>query len=214
MPVLDKLNHYFTLKPSSVGNPSMYLGAKLKLTQMSNGVYVWGMSPSKYIKEAVSNWEKHLKLNYDSQYVLPTQAAANPFVMGYEPELDETPALDPDRALYFQSIISVMRWMCKIGCIDIATEVLLLSLHLAYPLEGHLNAALHVMGCLWLKYNAQLIFDPTYPHIDDSTFQHHNWEEFYGDIQEAIPTNAPPPLRKEVDLRMMVDSNHAGDKST
>jgi hypothetical protein len=113
MPVLDKLDKYFTLKPSSVGNPSMYLGAKLKLMQMSNGVYVWGMSPAKYIKEAVSNCEKHLKTNYDSRYVLLTQAA-NPFVMGYEPELDETPALDPDRASYFQSIIEVMRWMCAI----------------------------------------------------------------------------------------------------
>jgi hypothetical protein len=100
MPVLDKLDKYFTLKPSSVGNPSMYLGAKLKLTQMSNGVYVWGMSPMKYIKEAVSNCEKHLKTNYDGWYVIPTQAA-NPFVMRYEPEIDETPALNLDQASYF-----------------------------------------------------------------------------------------------------------------
>ncbi len=108
MPVLDKLDKYFTLKSSSVGNPSMYLGAKLKLTQMSNGVYAWGMSPAKYIKEAVSNCEKHLKMNNDGRYVLPTQAA-NPYVMGYEPEIDETPVLDPDRASYFQSIIGVMQ---------------------------------------------------------------------------------------------------------
>ncbi len=134
--------------------------------------------------------------------------------MGYEPELDETSALDPDRASYFQSIIGMMQWMCEIRCIDIATEVLLLSSHLAYPREGHLDAALHVMGYLRLKYNSRLIFDPTYPHIDDSTFQHHNWEEFYGDVQEAIPTNAPLPLRKEVVLRMMVDSDHAWEKST
>jgi hypothetical protein len=85
----------------------MYLGAKLKLTQMSNGVWAWGMSPSKYIKEAASNCKKHLKLNYDGRYILPTQAA-NPFVMGYEPKLDESLALDPDQALYFQSIIGMM----------------------------------------------------------------------------------------------------------
>ncbi len=48
----------------------MSLGAKLKLMQMSNGVYVWGMSPAKYIKEAVSNCKKHLKPNYDGRYVL------------------------------------------------------------------------------------------------------------------------------------------------
>jgi hypothetical protein len=153
MPVLDKLDKYFTLKPSSVGNPSMYLGAKLKLMQMSNGVYVWGMSPTKYIKEAVSNCEKHLKTNYIGRYAMPTQAA-NPFVMGYESEIDEAPALDPDQASYFQSLIRVMRWMCKIRHIDIATEVLLLSLHLAYPREGHLDAALHVIGYLRLKYNS------------------------------------------------------------
>ncbi len=76
MPVLDKIDKYFTLKPSSVGNPSMYLGAKLKLTQMSNGVYAWGMSPAKYIKEAVSNCEKHLKTNYDGGYALLTQAVS------------------------------------------------------------------------------------------------------------------------------------------
>jgi hypothetical protein len=104
--------------------------------------------------------------------------------------------------------------MCKIGCIDIATEVLLLSSHIVYLQEGHLDTALHVMGYLKLKYNSQLIFDPTYPHIDDSTFQHQDWEEFYGDIQEAITTNALPPLRKKVDLHMMVDSNPAGDKLT
>jgi hypothetical protein len=108
MPVLDKLDKYFTLKLTSVGYPSMYLVAELKLTQMNNGVLAWGMSLSKYIKEAVSKCEKHLKLNYDGRYALPTKAA-NPFVMEYEPELNETPALEPDRALYYQSIIGVMQ---------------------------------------------------------------------------------------------------------
>jgi hypothetical protein len=31
---------------------------------------------------------------------------------------------------------------------------------------------------------------------------------------EAIPTDMPKPLGKEVDIRMMVDSDHAGDKQT
>ncbi len=36
--------------------------------------------------------------------------------------------------------------------------------------------------------------------------------EFYGDVEEAIPPDMPPPLGKDVDLRMMVDSDHAGEK--
>ena len=38
------------------------------------------------------------------------------------------------------------------------------------------------------------------------------WEEFYGDVAEAMPADMPTPLGKGVDLRMMVNSNHAGDK--
>jgi hypothetical protein len=33
-------------------------------------------------------------------------------------------------------------------------------------------------------------------------------------VEEAIPPNMPPPLSKGVDLLMMVDSNHAGEKRT
>ena len=36
--------------------------------------------------------------------------------------------------------------MVELGCIDIVTEISLLSSHLAYPCVGHLEVALHVMG--------------------------------------------------------------------
>ncbi len=38
--------------------------------------------------------------------------------------------------------------------------------------------------------------------------------EFYGDVEEAIPVDMPEPLGKDVDIRMMCDSDHAGDKRT
>ncbi len=33
-------------------------------------------------------------------------------------------------------------------------------------------------------------------------------------MEEAIPPNMPPPLGKDIDLHMMVDSDHAGEKRT
>jgi hypothetical protein len=36
----------------------------------------------------------------------------------------------------------------------------------------------------------------------------------YGDIKEMIPPGAPVPRGKEVDLRLFVDSDHAGEKIT
>jgi hypothetical protein len=44
-------------------------------------------------------------------------------------------------------------------------------------------------------------------------FPTYDWTEFYGDVKEAIPVDMPDPLGKDVDLRLFVDSDHAGDKT-
>ena len=60
MTILDKINRYLPLKPSSVGDPDIYLGAKLRRTRLKNGVWARGLSPSKYAAQAIKNCEKHL----------------------------------------------------------------------------------------------------------------------------------------------------------
>ena len=87
--------------------------------------------------------------------------------------------------------------MIELGRIDIATKISLLSSHLAYPREGHLEAALHVMGYLKQKHNSRLIFDLSYPKNDMSSFPTYDWTEFYSDEQEAIMYDMPEPLGKE-----------------
>ena len=59
-----------------------------------------------------------------------------------------------------------------------------------------------------------MVFDPTYPSIDKTNFQEHEWKRLYGDVKEAIPSNCPKPLGREVDLRMFVESDHATDETT
>ena len=59
------------------------------------------------------------------------------------------------------------------------------------------------------------MLDPSYAGIDYDKFNvHANWHAFYGDVEEVLPPNAPEPLGKEVELRIFVDSDHAGDKAT
>ncbi len=145
------------------------------------------------------------------RYSIPARAD-NQFPVDYDPFTDLSDLLDPDCFSFYQHLIGVMRWMVELGCIDIATEVSTLSSYLACPREGHLDNALHVMGYLQLKHNSRLIFDPTYPDIDQTAFPSFDWTEVYGNTEEAIPPDMPPPLGKDVDLRMMVDSDHAGDK--
>jgi hypothetical protein len=45
-------------------------------------------------------------------------------------------------------------------------------------------------------------------------FSQYNWTEFYGNVEEAIPVDMPEPLGKDLDICMMCDSDHAGDKRT
>ena len=59
--------------------------------------------------------------------------AEYPFKMGYDPELDTSPELDPDAAFYFLTIIGVLRWIMELGRNVIMTKVSLLLSHVALP---------------------------------------------------------------------------------
>ena len=213
--VLQMIDKYFLLKPSSIGEPDIYLGAKLKKMQLENGVWAWASSPARYVKEAVKNVEKYLEDLNDARWKLPTRKEiANPFPMDYAPEMDVTPVLEPDLASWYQSLLGMLRWMVELGRVDIMTEASMMASHMAMPREGHLDTVLHMFAFLRQKYNSRLAFDPTYPTIDMNDFKDCDWKEFYGDVKEAIPSNAPKPRGKEVDLRGYGDSDHAGEKLT
>ncbi len=152
MTVLNLINGYMPLKPSLVGDPDIYLGAKLKMTQLDNGIWAWGLSPSKYVAQAVKSCAKHLTVKLNNHFCLPMQAD-NPFPYYYCPELDLSDPLDPECSSFYQPLIGVMRWMVELGYIDIATEVSLLSSHLAYPCKGYLETALYMMSYLSHKHN-------------------------------------------------------------
>jgi hypothetical protein len=159
MSVLNLINGYLPLKPSLVCDPDIYLGAKLKMTRLENGIWAWGLSPSKYVTQAVKNCAKHLTDKLNNCLCLP-QRADNPFPYDYWLELDLSDTLDPECSSFYQHLIGVMRWMVELGHIDIATEVSLQSSHLAYPRKGHLETALHIMSYLSQKHNTRLTFDP------------------------------------------------------
>ena len=59
-----------------------------------------------------------------------------------------------------------------------------------------------------------MVLNPTYKTPDLSMFQEHDWYDFYGDVKEAIPPNAPDTRGNEVDLIIFVDSDHTRDKLT
>jgi hypothetical protein len=209
---LAKLDEYFKMKEGSIQVPTFYLGAKLKKTVIPNGVIAWGMSSSKYVQAAVQNVKEYLVALTGYRKLLKIDPA--PFAGGYKPELDESPELDPVKANFYQSQIGILRWCVELGRIDIITEVSMLSTYLCMPREGHLDAVFHVFAYLALYHNSRVVFDPNYPSVDMGAFIKTDCKSMYGDVKGIIPPDAPAPRGKEADLRLFVDSDHAGEQFT
>jgi hypothetical protein len=99
--MLKELDHYFKMKAGSIGDPDIYLGAKLRKTTLPNSVQAWGVSSSKYVHEAVRNTEEYLAKNFDGRKLL--KRAPTLFENDYSAEMDITPELNASQATYFQS---------------------------------------------------------------------------------------------------------------
>ena len=209
---LTELDNCFAMKIGSIRDPDIYLGAKLRAVELTNGVKAWSMSPVKYVKEAVENVKEYLDKHFHGRRL--AKRATAPWPLGYNAELDATPELSRDMASYYQLQVGILHWAVELGRVDIMTEVLTLASQMAMPREGHLEAIFHVFAFLNIKHNSRLILDPTYPVIPQNIFQTHEWTNFYSNINEEIPPDTPESRGKEVDLQMYIDSDHAGDPKT
>ena len=79
-----------------IGDPDMYLGAKLRKIRLPNSVEVWALSPAEYVVEAARNVELYINVNFDGRK-LPKGTSA-PFLNEYAPELDVSPELGHKKA--------------------------------------------------------------------------------------------------------------------
>ena len=55
------LESKYTVKPSSIGEPKVYIGSNVRRLLYGDGSYAWTMSSDLYVKEAISNVKKRLK---------------------------------------------------------------------------------------------------------------------------------------------------------
>lgn len=209
-----ELGQYFELKEESIGPPKIYLGGHCRKVQLENGVTAWAFGSSQYVRAAVKNVKDYL--NKQSMYNLPTNAKT-PMRTSYRPELDISPELDPALALYYMSLIGILRWICELGRVDICLEVSMMSSHMAMPREGHLEQVLHIFAYLDQHHNAELVFDPSDPVVDTAKFERRDWASSEFDHvqgKEELPLNAPPPRGLGFVQRAKVDADHAGDTVT
>ena len=206
---LGALKMTFTLKDNKIEEPEMYLGAQLGKIDV-DGVSCWTMSAEKYVTAAVKNVEealatKGLRLPSKCYTPLPTD---------YKPELETSPELKVDGVQYYQELIGILRWAVELGRVDILLETSLMSTYLAMPRSGHLEHVYRMFGFLKLYPKRKLTFDPQHPKISDRMFTRYDWQDFYRDVSEAIPTDMPPPRGHSISTHCFVDASHGSDRVT
>jgi hypothetical protein len=81
-------------------------------------------------------WNQIL-ISPDNAY--PPDACLTLTTSNYQPKIDVSGELKITGICYFQELSGILRWAVKLGRINIATKVSLLSSHLALPREGHLQ---------------------------------------------------------------------------
>ena len=209
----EEIGRYFELKEESVGPPSIYLGGKVRKVVLENGAEAWAFSSSQYVQAAVRNVEDHLVKGENKKWTLPSKADT-PMKTSYRAELDVSPELTPSDASYYQSLIGVLRWIVELGRVDICLEVSVLSSHLALPREGHMQQVLQVFAYLKKFHNAELVYDPSDPIVNEADFERKDWtaSEFgHIDGKEELPPNMPEPRGMGFVVRAKVDADHASD---
>lgn len=144
---------------------------------------------------------------------LPSRCST-PLPSAYRPELDTTPLLADEAINYFQSQISILRWAIELGRIDIYVDVARLSHYLVNPRQGHLQAIYHIYAFLKRHERCTMVFDDNVIQYTSADFPEFDWYDFYGDVQEAIPPNAPEPRGNPMQMTVFVDANHAGNLVT
>ena len=220
--IMEAIGQVYKLKEDKetgkcYGPPDIYLGSKIgKHRDDETGKEYWTMSGDKYVANLVADVKK--KLEQAGRSLNAKQKS--PFTIGYRPEMDTTPELGDDQVNYFQEIIGCLRWAIELGRADIALEVSLLSRHLALPRRGHLEEALNVVAYLdKAKYSKLAMRPEPQEYLDDERLTNRftknaEWFEFYGDVKEDVPSDAPVPLGRPVEINAWVDADHAGDRLT
>ena len=145
------------LREESIGPPSNYLGGKLQDATLNNGIKAWEFGSCQYVRSAVKNFKEHILAKGEKlSYKAPT-----PLSSEYCPEIDTSPKMYENDAMYYHSLIGVLCWIVELGPANIYVEVSMMSSHLALSRVGYLKELFHIFVYLKAHHNTEMVFDPT-----------------------------------------------------
>ena len=114
-------------------------------------------------------------------------------------------------------IIGSLMWAVTLGRFDVQYAVVTLTSYNTIPREGHLKAALRIVGYLKHHIKARVLIDPSpfkYPPGMELPKEMETWKNQYPDAEEEIPDNMPQPLMKPIQQTTIVNSSHTSNEVT
>ena len=209
MAVMQELAKTYVMK--GVGAPRYYLGGDvLELNEqwMSQGL-THAFSAETYIHQILPKMAELLGLQQFAKRETPMD-------VNYHPELDTSPLLDVDGIAKYRSLIGSLNWILTLGRFDIAYALSSMSRYNMAPRKGHMDAVSRIFGYLRKHSKGKIVIDPSIPKVrnEANVSTGFDWNEFYPDACEDIPSDCPPSCGKMAHLTCYVDADHARDKLT
>ena len=131
----NEIGSRFTLKDKSIDVPYQCLGNKVSLVTLEHGSKCQIFSSSQYVHNDVKHVEDHLVKKGER---LPTRAKFL-WSTNHRPETDIIPELSPTDALYFQSLIGVLRQVLELNRVGITMKNSSSASTMTLPRENHLK---------------------------------------------------------------------------
>ena len=140
----------------------------------------------------------------------PRMTYSSPLEPNDHPELDTTPFLDDNDIQKYQSMLGALQWVVTLGRFDVATAVMTMGSFRVTPRDGHLLRLRRIYGYLAKMKHGTLRYRTSIPDLSSIEVPSYDWcHSVYGNVREIIPTDAPPPLGKDVQQVSLVDANLA-----
>ena len=194
--IIDQLTKVHSFKLKGTGPIQFHLGCDFFRDE--DGVLCY--APRKYIEKVLDNYERI--------YGCKPRQVTSPLVKGDHPELDTSELLEIDDMKIYQSLIGSLQWTIQIGRFDIATAVMTLSRFRAAPRRGHLDRVKRICGYLSKMRHGIVRIRTDEPDYSDIPKKEYDWEyTCYHGAKEILPTDAPSPKGKRVQLTTYVDAN-------
>jgi hypothetical protein len=136
-------------------------------------------------------------------------------VNGYHPEIDQTVELDDNGIKKYQTMIGCLQWAVSLGRFNIQTVTMTMSRVPVAPRVGDLEK-LKPMYRYLNKFSSAAIrvktLQPDFHELPDQSF---DWcHSIYGNVEELLPKEAPPPMGKSVTTITYTDANLYHDRLT